>query len=286
MNGFTKCKDAIDACLLTRRFAVAYLYSEEKTMEMHIHNCFELYFSISGGTQFFIGDKCYNIEPGDVFAINNYESHYLRQKTDDPHERIVFSIHPDFLKHISTPETDLSYPFTHRDEKFSHRFSLDKDQQKRLIYLAHKMTSASGFGADVVENSAFSELVVLLTGLYKTQADIEIAASKYEYNELVGNIIEYINQNITERLHISTIAARFFLSETYVCRVFKSETGTTINKYLTARRISIAKSLLASGASVTETCEKSGFNDYTNFVKAFTKAVGISPKKYGKYSQN
>ncbi|MCX7657471.1 MAG: helix-turn-helix domain-containing protein, partial [Oscillospiraceae bacterium] len=40
------------------------------------------------------------------------------------------------------------------------------------------------------------------------------------------------------------------------------------------------------GYSVAETCEKSGFNDYTNFVKAFTKAVGISPKKYGKYSAN
>jgi AraC-like DNA-binding protein len=35
---------------------------------------------------------------------------------------------------------------------------------------------------------------------------------------------------------------------------------------------------------VTEAYEKSGFTDYSNFFKAFTKAVGISPKKYAQCS--
>jgi AraC-like DNA-binding protein len=38
------------------------------------------------------------------------------------------------------------------------------------------------------------------------------------------------------------------------------------------------------GLGVSEVCEKCGFNDYSNFLKAFTKAVGVSPKKYGQYS--
>ncbi len=29
---------------------------------------------------------------------------------------------------------------------------------------------------------------------------------------------------------------------------------------------------------MTETCERCGFNDYSNFLKAFTKATGVSPK--------
>ena len=74
------------------------------------------------------------------------------------------------------------------------------------------------------------------------------------------------------------------MSEGYLSRLFKSETGTTINKYLTARRISIAKAKLTAGCSVSDACEQSGFNDYTNFVQAFTKMVGITPKKYGKMS--
>ena len=99
---------------------------------------------------------------------------------------------------------------------------------------------------------------------------------------LVDDIIKYINENITDRLQISIIAAHFYLSDAYVCRAFKAQTGTTINKYITARRITIAKQYLAKGSTVLNACEKSGFRDYTNFVKAFTKLVGISPKKYEK----
>ena len=80
------------------------------------------------------------------------------------------------------------------------------------------------------------------------------------------------------------LAANFYLSESYICRIFKQATGTTVGKYITARRISIAKAHLNEGASVNEAFEKSGFGDYSNFFKAFTKAVGVSPKKYANLS--
>ena len=60
--------------------------------------------------------------------------------------------------------------------------------------------------------------------------------------------------------------------------------STTINKYITARRISIAKAVLNENGNVMEAFERSGFTDYSNFFKAFTKAVGISPKKYASLS--
>ena len=85
-------------------------------------------------------------------------------------------------------------------------------------------------------------------------------------------------------ISIDDLANNFYLSSSYICRIFKAATGTTINKYVTARRISIAKSLLSDGESVNSVCEKCGFNDYSNFLKTFKKAVGISPKKYSNFS--
>ena len=94
------------------------------------------------------------------------------------------------------------------------------------------------------------------------------------------DILAYINQNIGQNITVEQLAANFFLSESYICRIFKQATGTTINKYITARRISIAKAHLNEGDSVGTAFEKSGFGDYSSFFKAFTKAVGVSPKKY------
>lgn len=104
------------------------------------------------------------------------------------------------------------------------------------------------------------------------------------YHTQVDDILTFINQNIDSQLSIDDLSAHFYLSSSYLCRIFKAATGTTINKYITAKRITVAKSLLTTGYSVTETCELCGFNDYSNFLKAFTKAVGISPKKYAQCS--
>lgn len=98
MQEFSSCKESVRHCIETKSFSVAYLYSEEKTMDMHIHDCCEIYYSISGGRQFLIGEKCYEIEPGDVFVINQYESHYLTRIEASAHERIVISIFPNSLK--------------------------------------------------------------------------------------------------------------------------------------------------------------------------------------------
>jgi YesN/AraC family two-component response regulator len=126
--------------------------------------------------------------------------------------------------------------------------------------------------------------MVLINSLFFENHTEKNSTLKYMHNELVGNILEYINKNMSGTLTIETIANEFFISSAYACRLFKRETGTTINKYITARKISIAKSMLANGSSVKEACDGSGFNDYANFIKSFGKAVGVSPKKYSRYN--
>ena len=199
------------------------------------------------------------------------------------HERIVISIHPDFFKELSTPSTNLGACFTERPDWFSHRVSLNKDQQKRFLYFINKITSADGYAHDIIERSAFMELMVMINQLSLANETTELT-TEFKYNHQVDDILSYINNNIALPLSTTQLADAFYLSESYICRIFKSATGTTINKYITARRISIAKSLLNGGASVTEAFEKSGFTDYSNFFKAFTKAVGVSPKKYANLS--
>ena len=63
-------------------------------------------------------------------------------------------------------------------------------------------------------------------------------------------------------------AFHFYLSSSYLCRIFKDSTGTTINQYITAKRISRAKVLLAEGHPVAEDSSLCGFGDYSNFLPA------------------
>ncbi len=284
MEKFTSCKAAISECLKSKYYAIAHLHKEEKTMDIHIHDCYEIYYSISGGKQFLIDNRFYDINPGDLFVINQFESHYLTQINNMVHERIIISIYPDFLKEISTIKTDLSYCFTDRNQVFNHRISLNKEQQYRFLYFIGKITTLNEFGSDILDRVAFMEMMVMINSLFINNHHLEIADSNFQYNQQVQEILSYINQHINDTITVEQLAEQFYISTSYICRIFKAATGTTINKYINARRITIAKSLLTMGLGVSEVCEKCGFNDYSNFLKSFTKAVGISPKKYGQYS--
>lgn len=287
------CQSAIRSCLDTKTFAIARLYNGEKTMSIHIHDCYEVYFSIAGGEQFLIDNRVYEFQPGDIFFINQFESHYLSRVDQLTHERVVLSIYPEYLRKLSTPQTDLNYCFTHRDAAHGHRLSLSEEERKRFMYFVHKLSEDRGFGQDVLDQAVFLEMMTFLNQAFRSRlarkpapAHRAAQAAPGTHYAQIDGILSYINQHLAENLSIPMLASQFYLSSSYLCKIFKDATGTTINRYITAKRISRAKALLAEGHSVAETSSLCGFGDYSNFLKAFTKIVGISPKKYASYTRS
>lgn len=287
MKASSSCKESMKNCMESHSFAFAHLYNDEKAMDMHIHNCYEIYYSISGGKQFLIDNCFYDIQDGDLFLINQFESHYLSQVDKQKHERIIVSIDPEYLKQISTDQTDLDRCFHFRETEMPHRLHLSAEEQRRFLYYLHRFPDNAGLGEDILDRAVFLELMVFLNRAFDKRCrtaesgEDENAAG---YHTQVDDILSYINTHIQEDLSLDTLSANFYLSSSYICRIFKAATGTTINKYITAKRITLSKSLLSQGYSVNEACEACGFNDYSNFLKAFSKAVGISPKKYAQFN--
>lgn len=285
---YDSCQEAIEYCLATKTFAVAHLYSNEKTMDIHIHDTYEIYFSISGGKQFLIDDRLYEFKPNDIFFINQFESHHVKRLDSMTHERIVISVHPDFVTALSTEKTDLNFCFTYRDAPFGHRLTLDDREVGKLMYYVHKLDETYEYGQDILDMAVFIEMLTFLNHMFyircRKKENNDTAVPKLvattAHQELIDHVLSYVNQHLSENLSISVLSEQFFLSGPYLCKVFKAQTGITINSYVAAKRISYAKELLMEGHSMTETCQMCGFGDYSNFFKTFTKIVGVSPKKY------
>ena len=251
MKASASCKESMQNCMENHSFAFTHLYNDEKAMDMHIHDCYEIYYSISGGKQFLIDNCFYDIRPGDLFLINQYESHYLSQIDREKHERIIVSIDPEYLKQVSTASTDLDRCFHFRGTEFPHRLHLSPEEQRRFLYYIHRFPDNAGPGEDILDRAVFLELMVFLNRAFDRRC--ASAASAQEDNSTVANheqvdeILSYINSNIQNELSLDSLSAHFYLSSSYICRIFKAATGTTINKYITAKRITLSKSLLSQG---------------------------------------
>jgi AraC-like DNA-binding protein len=84
-----------------------------------------------------------------------------------------------------------------------------------------------------------------------------------------------------EPLSLDDIADTAILSKFYFSRVFRSVTGTSPGRFLTAIRLYKAKSLLLeTSLSVTDIAYHVGYNSLGTFTTRFTRSVGASPARF------
>lgn len=110
---------------------------------------------------------------------------------------------------------------------------------------------------------------------------------KYEYSDDVLNlkknikkITDYINENINGTINLDDIANFLYLDKSYVCRLFKRETGLTINTYINMTRVSIAKQMILDGTLPRDAYARCGYNDYSTFYRAFRRHAGMTPEEF------
>lgn len=125
---------------------------------------------------------------------------------------------------------------------------------------------------------------------------IEDCIHKFEKNCLeesgsarsdVERIRQYIQYHVDEDLRIDQLAARVYLSQTYLSYIFKKETGMTLSRYIRQCRMEKAKELLTStDMKIVQVCEKVGFSNVSYFCQSFREYTGVSPEKFRKSGEN
>jgi two-component system response regulator YesN len=105
-----------------------------------------------------------------------------------------------------------------------------------------------------------------------------------KYSPEVMKAIAYIYKNFSNKeLKIDQIAECIGLSSARLSIIFKKETGSTINEFITAVRIKKAKELLDKGSyKVYEIADRVGYGTSQYFSQIFLLTTGVSPNIYRK----
>ena len=100
-----------------------------------------------------------------------------------------------------------------------------------------------------------------------------------EYSRPVEQAIEYIKQNFSNPdLSIEQIASQVNLSPSRISVIFKRETDTTVNEYLTTVRIRYATYLLKeTNHKINEIARQVGYRSSQYFSKVFSHRTGRKP---------
>ena len=246
----------------------------------HRHNGYEVYLFLNGSIYFNAEDKSFELKAGDLILVPPSTPHNMISADNGTsyYQRLILNIKQSVFERLSTSVTDLSSCFHERNIEPIH---LNEAEVERFCELSRNIIDSQqrkSFGADV-ETDAFVTLLLLMINRL---SQIRQPPRKNIMSQVVKDVMRYINDHLTEDLSLAKLSEVTHYNSTYISSLFKKYTGLTLREYIADLKIEEAKKLLLSGENVSDACCKSGFSDYSNFIRTFTKATGLSPGKYAK----
>ena len=240
----------------------AFQYTRKQTVdEREIHTYHEILYYIDGEATILCESFSKKLTPNSIILIPKGCYHFLKCEKPENFERLKISFtHIEGFEKIAE-STMRSIRVLEKPD--SDILALLKSVCKRLKRSDGENQSAFLFGA----------LMILLSSLDEN--------SKLTPNDtrdtLITATIEYIEANLSSPLNTDTVAEAMKVSPSTLSHTFKREIGIPLHKYVTQKRMILAKRLIDGDCQPTKIYADCGFGDYSSFYKAFVSYFGHSP---------
>lgn len=179
--------------------------------------------------------------------------------------------------------------------------TLSKDSTRNLRY--HFIVLAAMITRFCTEGGMEYELAYSLSDLYIQKMDVCNTAQQIQklhdemiidytkrmrqikkeriYSKQIVLCIDYIYENLHNRIKIAELAQTAGINESYLSKLFKRETGMTVSDYIRWRKVEAAQSMLKyTEHSYSDIAEYLAFSSQSHFIEVFHKATGLTPKEY------
>ncbi len=242
----------------------------------HIHDAFELMLIASDGVELQVNNEAYPVPFGSVLLFSPSDLHLIRFKGEDSYKRFVVWFKEDFLDEFEAVKSGLLKCFYLRGFEKANMLSLEKDELDTIRALLERLTKSKN--NPLLCKFILGELLTTVNGLYIGH-DSEPKVFDDEYNE-VFTAIGHIRENLQKKVSPDDLERLTGRDKRRLCEGFLRLTGMTTGQYILNCRITAAKAYLVQGLSVSSVCEKTGFENWSNFSRTFKNHVGLSPKQY------
>jgi AraC-like DNA-binding protein len=267
---------------LNQKFKLFHLKDKtSKEFEFHYHDFDKIIIFLKGNVTYFIEGKAYYLKPWDILLVHHRDIHKPIIDSSEEYERIILWIDNDFISSPDDESCDITTCFKVADERSFNLIRLDTEFQNRLKIIIKELElslQSEEFGSSMISNALFIQFMVYLNRIFLGNLYLNSDAV-LKYDKQIEQVLNYINENITNELSIECLAENFFISKYYLMHKFKKETGFTIHNYILQKRLMLSYKLIQDGAPIMKASEQSGFKDYSSYLRAFKKLFHKAPSE-------
>ncbi len=259
---------------------------QEYSMTMkHFHDTYELYFLLEGERHYFIEKETYYVKTGDVVLINREQVHKTSQAGSKRHDRILLQLSgrvlEPWLKNAGMYSLERIFGDYYGVARLT---ETEWEEMKELLMgLSEEMTHRRE-RYEVMVRLKLSQILLMIFRSRKKNLLKEMPPRvQTAKHGKVHEVAEYLTLHCETGESLDQLAEAFFISKSYLSRIFREVTGFSVNEYRNLARVRKARELLAgSGYSITEISEILGFESVTYFERVFKKHTDMTPLKYRK----
>ncbi|MBQ7986126.1 MAG: helix-turn-helix domain-containing protein [Clostridia bacterium] len=238
---------------------------------LHWHSYFELEIILSGSGKYIINDVAYDICENNVFLLTPTDFHYL--EVDGTVELLNISFDEEMIDEkdivsLVFPETKKAYIF-------------NQDEHERIVKAGELLNHEYVIGG----NCQKQILQYVLNCIFRKNEPHHSSYLGDGYYHGIKKAIVYMQMHFKEKITLEALAKEAGYHPTYFSELFKSSTGENYISSLNKLRVGYARTLLANGFSVSDSCFLSGFGSLSNFGDIFKKYCNMSPSEYAKASR-
>lgn len=256
----------------------------------HCHQGMEFLFVHQGNGHVTVNNQVIDVQAGTFLYFQPYQLHRIQMNVSakQPFERTILSFEPSVFSAYIDPFTHLAEYYNrlwHDELPAQNLQDLTEDSEFcRMFEIFHRRFSACK--KTEIQHEFGILIVRLLHALHDIgfcnaeQTQITEATRITRHSE---SIMAWIEEHYQEPFTLSQISEELHLTKTYISRIFREETGSSLMEYVTARRIRQASLMLyESDLPVELIGEKVGFPNFSYFCQVFKKHVGLSPNQLRK----
>ena len=268
--------------MLSKDFEL-YYYSDLhfSSVGSHSHPYTEVYLFCEGRVDMEIEGRRHPLRPGDVLVLPPGAMHTAVVRSGDvPYRRFVFWLSEDFYAALRAESADYLYLFDRVRAKKEYVYPMDTLEFNSLrgkLFAILEELHTDRFGRDARIGLGLRDLLLELN---RSVWQREHARTKKESLSSFQAVTDYIAGHLDADLSLDALSRALFLSKFYISHLIQENTGLSLHRYITKKRLAACVDAMRGGEKIADCCARFGFLNYSSFYRAFFKEYKCAPSVY------
>ena len=249
--------------------------------EKHWHTSVEIFAVLKGRLTFFLNDKEYPLEAGELIVINSNEIHSIH--APEKNETVVLQIPLKQFEKYFTAQRFIRFTSAARLVKDKNKKAPDNRKLAFFIEELYKVYQDREEGWEYRTMALYYNVLYLMVKDYRETKAEQAEIQDSRRLDALSKITTYMREHYTENLKLSDMADLFGYSDAYLSRMFKKYAKINFKAYLQEIRMSYAyRELSNTEKTISQIALDNGFANSRAFSGEFQKKYGKLPSEFRK----